>query len=214
MSPCGRFGLTEVMEGVVRSSQEVANFIIQYIKELDACSGSSVTYHNISGRWEPPRISSFKVNFDASFDSGNSRSGSGVVIRDPRGRVHASSSAIHQRVGSVFGAETLAFADALKLFVCTGIQSIIVEGDSLSIIKKCRSTSTDRSIISPFIQYIHALLPRFSHVCFQHVNRCKNALADRLAKESLKISHVFYLDREVPTYACAIQMDEAIREPD
>lgn len=113
----------------------------------------------------------------------------------------------------MFGVEALACADALQLCIRTGIQSIIVEGDSFSVIKKSRVANMDRSVISHFIQDIHAFLPRFSNVNFQHVHRSKNALADRVAKESLR-SHGFYLDCTVPDYACAIQRDEAIREPD
>lgn len=71
----------------------------------------------------------YKVNFDAAFDFGNSRSWSGAIIRDFKGRVLAFSSIIHRKVGSVFGAEALACADALQLCVKTGIQNIIVKGD-------------------------------------------------------------------------------------
>lgn len=44
-----------VMEGVVRASLKVVDFILQYIKELDACFASVVTYRDIGGGGSFPR---------------------------------------------------------------------------------------------------------------------------------------------------------------
>lgn len=126
----------------------------------------------------------------------------------------ASSSMGHQYVGNEFGAETLACADALKTCLRMGLQSVIVEGDSLSVIKKARAIDRDRSIINPFIQDIQRLATCFNKVQFQHADRSKNALADNLEKEGLRISQDLYLVRSLSDCARSIQSDEALREPD
>lgn len=59
-------------------------------------------------KWSPPPPIVVKEIFDALFHRTDSRFGSGVVIRDEEGNVHAAVGFIHTQVRLVFEAEVLA----------------------------------------------------------------------------------------------------------
>ncbi|MBA0730993.1 hypothetical protein Golax_004565 [Gossypium laxum] len=69
------------------------------------------------------------------------RSGFGVVARNSSGEMLASMVVCHKAIPSLFAAEAHACYQALRLGVRPGLDSIVIEGDSLTIIKKCRSAN-------------------------------------------------------------------------
>ncbi|MFQ6655521.1 hypothetical protein Gotur_026040 [Gossypium turneri] len=84
----------------------------------------------------PPTRSVIEINFDAAFDNHLSRSGSGIVARNAMGEVLVSRSILHDDIGFVFAAKALVFSWAVQTGVEMGLLEDIIEGDSLSIIKK------------------------------------------------------------------------------
>lgn len=204
-----------VYEKEFKSGNDI-DFVIQhYLKELDWYKTVKFTRGTGGDVWEPPGIAEVKANFDAAFDRTHFRSGSGKVARNPTRQIVASKAVLHEDVGSVFSLEALACRETIKMCIDLGLRNVILEGDSLTVIKKCRSDVRDRSVISPIIQDIKVIASRFNSIQFRHVKRTKNQLADCLATESLERSEGFYLSESVPSYAAAaIQFDEASREPD
>ncbi|KAA3463112.1 reverse transcriptase [Gossypium australe] len=72
-------------------------------------------------------------------------SASRVVARDNIGSVLVSKSRVHEKVCSTFEAEALACREVIQLGIDMQEKNIIIEGDSLTVIKKCRQDSVDRS---------------------------------------------------------------------
>ncbi|MBA0872513.1 hypothetical protein Goshw_015334 [Gossypium schwendimanii] len=89
----------------------------------------------------PPTRSVVKINFDAAFDNHQSRSGSGIVARNAMREVLVSRSILHNDIGFVFAAKALVFSWAVQTGVEMGLLEDIIEGDSLSIIKKFQSNT-------------------------------------------------------------------------
>lgn len=81
------------------------------------------------------------------------------------------------------------------------IENIVIEGDSLTIIKKCKSRTPDLYILSAHIKNIKQNLDQFSRVLFYHVSRYANNLANAIANRVLKRREPIYLEKVVPYYA-------------
>lgn len=137
-----------------------------------------------------------------------------MVARNTNGSVLASKAIIHTNVSNTFAAEALACTEAIKIGLDLGLNRVLMEDDSLTVIKKCQNKNKDKSEIGPFIQNIQALSQLYALIKFQYTKRIGNNLADKIEKESLRRGEEFYLLEDVSNYAKEIQRDEAIREPD
>ncbi|MBA0822024.1 hypothetical protein Goarm_018844 [Gossypium armourianum] len=142
------------------------------------------------------------------------KSGTGIVAKNAQGQVIASRLILHSNVGSAFVAEALACSWAVKTGLELGVTEAIIEGDSLTIIKKCNNMSQDKSEIRAHIQNIQYHSSRFLSIQFKHANREANQLAHRLTVESLRNGEEFYLEGAVPGFARRTMEEEWIREPD
>lgn len=69
---------------------------------------------------------------------------------------------------------------------------MIIEGDSLSVIKKYNSEYPDKLEICAHIRNIKSFSHKFQRLCFQH-DRMVNDLANTIAIESLRKNDGFYL---------------------
>ena len=178
----------------------VGSFVLQY--------GPSVKI------WTKPVDKVVKINFDAAYDGRQSKAAIGVVARDKEGLVLLSCTEVHQRVSSAFGAEAIACRKALQIGVNMQWEKVIIEGDSLSIIRKCKTKSPDKSLISAYLHDIHQLLLKFKECRFEHIPRLVNNLAHILASEALKSSRGAYLIGRVPEAAEIQAETERAKEPD
>ncbi|KAK8492829.1 hypothetical protein V6N12_009711 [Hibiscus sabdariffa] len=75
---------------------------------------------------------------------------------------------------------------------------VVVEGDSLTVIRKLSSDSLDKSIIQPIIIDIKAKLQLFEKITFSHVGRQGNAAAHALAKIHTQFQLPRYWVKEAP----------------
>lgn len=78
----------------------------------------------------------------------------GVIARDMDGRVLVAESINQKEVPSSFATEALACRQTVHLGVEQGCTEVEIEGDSLSIIKKCQSKFRDKTQIETYIQDI------------------------------------------------------------
>lgn len=90
-------------------------------------------------KWKALEGSLIKINCDAFFDRHGHKAALGVVIRNGRGDILVSTTRLNTEVGSTFDAEALACLDGVLIGVSLGLTEVIVEGDSRSIISKCKS---------------------------------------------------------------------------
>ncbi|KAL4384743.1 hypothetical protein GQ457_15G002920 [Hibiscus cannabinus] len=80
-------------------------------------------------------------------------------------------------INDAFIAEAKACEAAVTFAIELGFRSIQVEGDSLTVIKKLSSSSSDKSIIRPIISDIKSTLVFFEKITFSHVGRRGNEAA-------------------------------------
>lgn len=114
---------------VCKSGKEVADFVLQYIWEIDAIEIKKSTCVLVSRKWEHPPTEWVKGNFDAAFSQFSSTAGLGVLIRDSHGQVLVSKSTVHMAVPNVFTAEALVAVKGIKLGLDLVLQKIVIEGD-------------------------------------------------------------------------------------
>lgn len=109
-----------------------------------------------------------------------------IVARNSEGFVLLSCTKLHFGVPSAFAAKALACRTATRIGFDMQGKEIIIEGDSLSIIKRCNAKGEDKSKIGAFIHDIHQLKSRSGNLKFEYTPRSANSLAHILAKESLR----------------------------
>ncbi|MBA0736547.1 hypothetical protein Gogos_010089, partial [Gossypium gossypioides] len=165
-------------------------------------------------RWRHQHCEFIKINFDGAYNESQNRSASGILVRDAEGRVLLSCSEIHNDITSAFAAEAIACWKAVQIGVEKGWQSIIFEGDSLAIIKKCNTKGQDLSMVGTYIHDIQQKISGSNNISFQHTPRSANNLAHIIATETLKRKEEIYLEMEVPEYAEEQRRYDWMREPD
>lgn len=137
-----------------------------------------------------------------------------MVIKDFHGRVMVLYSLVHTTLPNAFTVEALMTVEGIKMRSVSGFQKIILEGDSLSVIRKCNTNLPDLSVINPLIQDIKQYSRNFQNVQFRHINRFANQVAGPIAKEALKLDMGSYLIDLVSYYVQLLVDDELVREPD
>lgn len=166
----------------------------------------------IGGRRKPIR-SSIKINFDEAFRVSTLTSASGIVARDNDGKILASKSLLANNVPSSFAAEALACLHAIQVGLDQGWADVIIEGDAMTVIKKCLSKSIDKSLLYAYITDIHRLKTGFQTIEFCFTPRKSNRLAHILATESLKRNEAIYLKGELSSFAEKSMADKGVIDP-
>ena len=116
--------------------------------------------------WTPPNPNYFKANFDgAVFNSSNS-AGIGVIIRDSNGEVIAAMSERIRLPTTVTEVEILACRRAVIFAIEVGIQDIIFEGDSLTVIRAINSGNANEASYGNLLEDIIVSVSNFSSVFF------------------------------------------------
>ncbi|MBA0642431.1 hypothetical protein Goklo_026817, partial [Gossypium klotzschianum] len=95
--------------------------------------GKKITRQLTHITWNPSLGATMKINFDATFNGNNARSALEVVVRNVSGEVVALKEINHRGLG---------------------FDSVTVEGDSLTTIKKSKCSRADKSVISVIIRDI------------------------------------------------------------
>ncbi|MBA0811109.1 hypothetical protein Gohar_003040, partial [Gossypium harknessii] len=84
-------------------------------------------------------------------------------------------------VAYAFVAEARACERALCFALDMGFRKVVLEGDSLTVIKKLNSNIVDRSVLSPISQHIQVLAGSFEEVTYLFVPKKANKAAHELA---------------------------------
>ncbi|KAK5793106.1 hypothetical protein PVK06_034242 [Gossypium arboreum] len=104
----------------------------------------------------------------------------------------------YEGVVDAFVAEAKACERAMLFAMDMGFRSILMEGDSLLIIKKLKSDGDDRSILSPISQSIRLLESHFVEVTYHFVPREANRAAHNLALEGRQRQTSYFWVDEAP----------------
>ncbi|KAK8977353.1 hypothetical protein V6N11_030672 [Hibiscus sabdariffa] len=106
-----------------------------------------------------------------------------VVGRNSLVLIMASCSIQHEKVADAFMVEALACRQAVVFARELGLSRMIIEGDSLTVIKKLNSDVVDRSLICPIVHDIKILSKDFSIISLCFVRRGANKAAHALSHE-------------------------------
>ncbi|KAK8574158.1 hypothetical protein V6N13_097148 [Hibiscus sabdariffa] len=170
-------------ENSTQTIQGLINSVRVYLHEIDGLTSSISTplAEVRNDRWSPPGHNVFKVNFDASFNSLQHSSVSGIIIRDENGMTMAASSYPHHFVADPESAEALSCLQALVFAEELGFRRIVVEGDSLLVVSKLSNSRMDFSSVSHILFSIKERARDFDLISFVHINRARNQVAPSLA---------------------------------
>ncbi|MBA0626742.1 hypothetical protein Godav_004347 [Gossypium davidsonii] len=109
-----------------------------------------------------------------------------VLGRNNEGKIMGACTFPYEGVVYAFAAEARANERALLFAIEMGFRRILLEGDSLSIIKKLKSDGEDKYILIPISQSIRLLESHFVDVTYHFVLREANKAAHNLALEGCR----------------------------
>ncbi|KAJ8432161.1 LOW QUALITY PROTEIN: hypothetical protein Cgig2_006863 [Carnegiea gigantea] len=158
-----------------RSSDRLASRAIAFIKGYHVAKLTPPSSNFQESLWRPPDSGLRKRNFDAG-KLQEWGSGLGFVVRDSLGDIVLAGS--KQEIGfhGVEVAEAEACLFGLKEALQVGLSSIIIKGDSLSVITKLRNKSSLHSVLE-----ILCTIARFSFHTWSCVKKGWNRVAHKAA---------------------------------
>ena len=135
-------------------------------------------------RWTPPPPDRYKVNVDGAVFKAQKAVGVGVLIRDCNGQVIA---ALSKRINAPLGpleTEAKAFEAGVQFAKDIGVQDIIIEGDSLTVVNALCGNTSPPSSVAAVIAGIKVLSGFVRQLDYSHVRRQCNRPAHLLAKHA------------------------------
>ncbi|MFQ6642659.1 hypothetical protein Gotur_018551 [Gossypium turneri] len=156
-----------------------------YLKGLEDIKGRLSARCVQKARWRPLEGSFVKINFYASFQGQLLKSCSGLVGRDSAGQIVGMRMILNDYVPSPFAGEEIACLQGVQMGLDPGFHGVILEGGSLTVVKKLQNKNKDISEINPIIEDVKRASRGFVECRFNFVGRNTNGTAHRLAKEGL-----------------------------
>ena len=141
----------------------------------------------VQHQWRPPEQDLVKVNFDVALFKHKNLAGISAIVRDWRGTNLGALSMPVSLSSTVAELEALACLGAIQFAADLGLQRVIFEGDSTTIISAVSHGSSVLASFGNIIDDVRRLLPSFSVVSFNHVHHSGNVVADALAKKASSI---------------------------
>ncbi|MBA0804402.1 hypothetical protein Gohar_003989 [Gossypium harknessii] len=163
-------------EGAGKNAHGVISFIKAYITEIDRLENATSTMHfSVDKKWEPP------------------------VVRNAEGLIMAACTHLNEYIMDSTVAVACAYLQSITFAEDLGFRKIIVEGDSLIVIKKMRTPVDDKSCISAPVKEVKARIRSFESLNFSFVPRCANNAAHVLAEERQSHASSMYWVEQAPT---------------
>ncbi|CAL9239252.1 unnamed protein product [Arabidopsis halleri] len=154
---------------------------------------------NRDGQWSPPPTGWIKCNFDSGFSQGRSFTNTGWIFRDYRGQVILSGCARLQSSTSALQAEALGFLHVLQVAWAHGFRHVWFEGDNLEL-NHLINKGGDHLNLSTLLYDIRVWTSKLPHSSLGHVNREKNAAADRIARQALEMNELYHIFNSPPIW--------------
>ncbi|MBA0692894.1 hypothetical protein Goari_010418, partial [Gossypium aridum] len=165
-----------VNEGLKFEIHEIVGFIQSYGQDLSFIKTKGLTAGmKMKVLWRPPKPGFIKLNFDSSFVRNT------MLAKDSEGLIMGACTHPMVDVADAFVAEARACERALYFVLDMGFKKVVLEGDSLTVIKKLNSNITDRSVLNPISQHIRVLAGFLEEVTYIFVLRKANKTAHELA---------------------------------
>ncbi|MBA0662412.1 hypothetical protein Goklo_006541, partial [Gossypium klotzschianum] len=180
-------------EGIRKWVQDTVVFINGYylkIEQLGELSG--VMQRPKFDSWELSESDVIKINFDAFYHQKLHKSSSGIIARNKEGLVMATCIYPWENVLNPILAKVRACLQVVIFTKELGFRDVCVEENTLTVVKKLKSTEEDRSNISNLIKDIKGRVPKFRSIQFRFVPRMANETTHGLAMESSKYDYLVY----------------------
>ncbi|GMJ02408.1 hypothetical protein like AT4G29090 [Hibiscus trionum] len=178
-----------VFENITQKPEDVITWVKSYLLELGIISARMQHRQSVDMKpWSPPPPNSVKLNFDASFKTSDRVACLGLVIRDEEGFILGAQCLLLNHVSSNFAAEAWAAKKGIELAIDLRLRNLVIEGDSLTVIKKLRSKGPDSSNISVIMADAKQLLGCLDSYQISFIRRGGNRVAHELARERLSIA--------------------------
>ena len=146
----------------------------------------------------PPPANLVKINFDSTVFSNDNFSGVRAVIRDENGLVLGSCMKRLPQPYSAVEVEALAAAITLAFANNLGVTRVILEGDSLVVIKALKE---EEQLLSPtglLLKDVKMLSQSFQKLLYSHTKREGNSVAHSLARYATSIPDFLVWMEDVP----------------
>nr|POF03737.1 putative ribonuclease h protein [Quercus suber] len=171
-----------------KTPEAIVQWASHYLQDFAAATvSSSVILEPVSVTWSPPPPFVLKINVDGALDKSRCSAGIGVVIRDEAGCIVAAmGKQCHVPLGPL-EVEAKAFETGLQLAWDLGLQNVILEGDSLVMVRALCGQSAPPSSVDSLCLGIQMISSEFHSVNVSHVRRQGNRLAHSLAKFALNL---------------------------
>ncbi|KAL4363027.1 hypothetical protein GQ457_04G030370 [Hibiscus cannabinus] len=164
-----------------------------------------------SVRWQPPPVETVKANFDTVFKLTSGVASSGVVVRNSSGEIMGASFRSFGPVPSSFAAEASAAIHAIELVVDLGFSRAIIEGDSLTVIKKLMAKMRDLSDICSLIWDAKSKAQNLLACSFSFVPRLGNQATHLLASVDFDDDR-FWVEDEPPSFGPLLAKERCFSE--
>ena len=133
-----------------------------------------------------------------------------MVVRDENGLVLGSCSKRLPQAYSAVEVEAMAAATVLIFTNDIGVRGVILEGDSLAVIKALREGEQPLSPTGPLLEHVRMYSQRFETVLYSHSKREGNSVAHSLARYANSISDFLVWMEDVPPHIQSlVQVDLA-----
>ena len=132
------------------------------------------------------------------------------MVRDENGLVLGSCSKRLPQAYSAVEVEAMAAAIVLIFTNDIGVRGVILEGDSLAVIKALREGEQPLSPTGPLLEHVRMYSQRFETVLYSHSKREGNSVAHSLARYANSISDFLVWMEDVPPHIQSlVQVDLA-----
>ena len=149
-------------------------------------------------KWVPPPQGWFKANVDGAIFKETNEVGIGVVVHDNQGWVLA---ALTEKVDGAQDAEVieaLAIRRAIRFAIETRFNCVIIESDSLLVVKPIQDTAKPTCHIGNIIDDMKLLSKAMKSCEFHHTKREANQVAHTLAHNAIHVDIEMAWIEEIP----------------
>ncbi|KAK3197874.1 hypothetical protein Dsin_021289 [Dipteronia sinensis] len=133
-------------------------------------------------------------------DWGKGRFGAGIVIRDSMGRILKAATLIFNGRVSVDIAEAKAIYEGLFLAEESGLHPLVVESDSINVVRLCRGEIDSRGDVFNVINDIQILLARDNRTSISYISRICNRVAHEVARKAINLEKSVYMIAPFPSW--------------
>ena len=140
----------------------------------------------------------YKAKVDGDIFKETNKVGIGVVVRDSQGWVLVALSEKVEGVQDAEVIEALAIWQAIKFAIKTSFNCVIIESDSLSVVKAIQDTAESTYHIGNIIDDVKLLSKALKSCEFHHTKREANQVAHTLAHNAIHVDIEMAWIEEIP----------------